>query len=102
MPRAARKAPGGLVYHVMNRSVGKMQLFGHDADFQAFHARHDRGAPASSDLRPVLTASCPITGISWSGRRPNATPSARAAQAFAGLPPTQPDSGYSPAYSPGS
>ena len=47
MPRAARNAPGGLVYHVLNRSVGRMHLFGKDADFEAFqrvlieaHQRH--------------------------------------------------------------
>ena len=47
MPRAARKAPGGQVYHVLNRSVGKMHLFGKDTDFEAFqrvmieaHRRH--------------------------------------------------------------
>jgi putative transposase len=36
MPRVARKAPGGQVYHVLNRSVGRMTLFGQDADFEAF------------------------------------------------------------------
>ena len=47
MPRRARVAPGGLVYHVLNRSVGRMTLFRRDADFQAFnrlileaHQRH--------------------------------------------------------------
>jgi putative transposase len=47
MPRAARKAPGGQVYHVLNRSVGKMRLFALDADFEEFqrvlieaHRRH--------------------------------------------------------------
>src|SRR6266550_2546491 len=47
MPRAARNAPGGLVYHILNRSVGRMHLFGKDADFEAFqrvlieaHQRH--------------------------------------------------------------
>ena len=47
MPRAARKAPGGQVYHVLNRSVGKRHLFGKEADFEAFqrvmieaHQRH--------------------------------------------------------------
>jgi putative transposase len=47
MPRAARKAPGGQVYHVLNRSVGKMHLFAQDADFEVFqrvmieaHRRH--------------------------------------------------------------
>jgi putative transposase len=36
MPRHARMAPGGLVYHVLNRSVGKMVMFRRDADFEAF------------------------------------------------------------------
>jgi len=36
MPRAARKAPGGQLYHVLNRAVGKRHLFGKDADFEAF------------------------------------------------------------------
>ncbi len=47
MPRASRKAPGGQVYHVLNRSVGRMHLFGKNADFEAFqrvmieaHQRH--------------------------------------------------------------
>jgi hypothetical protein len=28
MPRTARVAPGGMVFHVLNRGVGRMQLFG--------------------------------------------------------------------------
>ena len=47
MPRSARRAPGGQIYHVLNRSVGKIHLFGQDADFEAFqrvmveaHRRH--------------------------------------------------------------
>jgi len=47
MPRAARKAPGGQVYHVLNRSVDRVHLFGKNADFEAFqgvmieaHQRH--------------------------------------------------------------
>ncbi len=47
MPRIARNAPGVQVYHVLNRSVGKMHLFSSDADFEAFqrvmieaHQRH--------------------------------------------------------------
>ncbi len=36
MPRIARKAPGGWVYHVMNRANGKLRLFKKDADFLAF------------------------------------------------------------------
>ena len=47
MPRVARQTPGGLVYHILNRSVGRMHLFGKEADFEAFervmieaHKRH--------------------------------------------------------------
>ena len=47
MPRAARKATGGQVYHVLNRSVGKMRLSGRETDFEVFervvieaHQRH--------------------------------------------------------------
>jgi putative transposase len=47
MPRTARVAPGGFVYHVLNRSAGKMHLFRKPADYEAFqrvmveaYARH--------------------------------------------------------------
>ena len=36
MPRTARVAPGGMVFHVLNRGVGRMRLFAKDADFEAF------------------------------------------------------------------
>ncbi|MGA2229485.1 MAG: transposase [Tepidisphaeraceae bacterium] len=36
MARRPRNAPGGLAYHVLNRSVGKMEMFRRDADFEAF------------------------------------------------------------------
>lgn len=36
MSRGARVAPGGLVYHVLNRSVGKMKMFRRDSDYDAF------------------------------------------------------------------
>ena len=36
MPRLARRAPGGLVYHVLNRANGKLRLFKKDEDFAAF------------------------------------------------------------------
>jgi len=35
MPRVAREALGGYVYHVINRGVGRMELFKKDADFEA-------------------------------------------------------------------
>ena len=36
MPRTSRGAPGGYVYHVLNRGVGRRRLFDKAADFQAF------------------------------------------------------------------
>ena len=36
MPRQARIAPGGIVYHVINRGVGRMTLFEDDDDYAAF------------------------------------------------------------------
>jgi putative transposase len=36
MPRTARNAPGGLIYHVLNRAVGRHALFEKDGDYQAF------------------------------------------------------------------
>jgi len=36
MPRKARVAPGGLVYHVLNRAAGRTTLFRGDDDFAAF------------------------------------------------------------------
>src|SRR3984957_4727001 len=36
MPRQARSAPGGLVYHAMNRGNGRQRLFHKEADYLAF------------------------------------------------------------------
>jgi len=36
MPRTARIAPGGHIYHVLNRGVGKMTLFRGRRDYEAF------------------------------------------------------------------
>jgi REP-associated tyrosine transposase len=36
MPRRARQAPAGLVYHVLNRAVARLPLFQKDGDFEAF------------------------------------------------------------------
>jgi putative transposase len=38
MPRIARQAPPGYVYHVLNRGVGRMQLFTKPADYEAFES----------------------------------------------------------------
>ena len=36
MPRQARHAPGGLIYHVLNRGAGRQELFTDPGDFAAF------------------------------------------------------------------
>jgi putative transposase len=36
MPRACRYTPGGMVFHVLNRGVGRRTLFDKDADYLAF------------------------------------------------------------------
>ena len=36
MPRTGRIAPGGMIYHVLNRGVGKMTLFRSRKDHEAF------------------------------------------------------------------
>ena len=36
MPRAKRVTPGGYVYHVLNRGVGRMTIFNKPEDYQAF------------------------------------------------------------------
>ena len=47
MARKPRSAPGGMVYHVLNRSAGKFRFLSRDKDFEALenllieaHARH--------------------------------------------------------------
>src|SRR6266851_4460772 len=36
MPRHARSAPGGYVYHALNRAVARLPLFQKDGDYEAF------------------------------------------------------------------
>ena len=36
MPRAKRVTPGGYVYHVLNRGVGRMTIFNKPEDYEAF------------------------------------------------------------------
>ena len=36
MPRTSRVAPGGMMFHVLNRGVGRMRLFDDDGDYAAF------------------------------------------------------------------
>ena len=57
MPRGARVAPGGMVYRVINRGVGKHKLFFSDDDYLAF----ERGIAETLGNRPVqLSSDCPM------------------------------------------
>ena len=49
MPRTARIAPGGMIFHVLNRGVGRMRLFLKDADFEAF----ERNILKTLESRPM-------------------------------------------------
>jgi putative transposase len=46
MPRIARHAPKGLVYHALNRAVARLPLFHKDSDYEAFeqvlHEAHEK------------------------------------------------------------
>jgi hypothetical protein len=46
MPRTARVAPGGLVYHVLNRSVGRMHMF---RKLDRLRVSIERGRPYGGD-----------------------------------------------------
>ena len=59
MPRIPRVAPGGIVYHVLNRAVGRGTIFDDDADYLAMERVIDRTYEKSASSP---TASCPTTG----------------------------------------
>ena len=67
MPRRLRVATGGLVYHVLNRAVGRARIFEKPEDYAAF----ERVLRASFDwlpMRLLAYCSCPIIGTWSSGR----------------------------------
>ena len=50
MPRQARHAPGGIIYHVLNRAAGRRELFGKRGDDAAL-ARLFHDAVEDSGMR---------------------------------------------------
>jgi putative transposase len=54
MPRFARIAPGGIVYHVLNRANGRLRLFKKDDDFLAFE-----------DVMALAHERVPIRVLDW-------------------------------------
>ena len=68
MPGSARVAPGGFVYHVLNRSVGRMHMFRKEPDFEAF----ERVMVEAHQRQPIRILSCCVLstiGTLLSGRR---------------------------------
>jgi hypothetical protein len=58
MPRTARVAPGGIIHHVLNRSVGRMQMFRKPSDFEAF----ERVMVETHQRQPIRILSCELDG----------------------------------------
>jgi len=54
MPRTARITPGGMVFHILNRGVGRMRLFHKDRDYEAFE-----------DIVAKTLVSCPMRICSY-------------------------------------
>ena len=67
MPRGARKAPGGMVFHCLNRGNDRRELFADEADYAAFERVLEQAAEIVP-MRYSPTASCPITGTLCCGR----------------------------------
>ena len=61
MPRQARKAPGGLIYHVLNRAAGKEVLFRHERDFAGFV----RGLHETLERTPIRICAFCLMSNHW-------------------------------------
>ena len=61
MPRRARQAPGGLVYHVLNRAVARLPLFEKPGDFDAF----ERVLVAALEEQPTRLLSYSLMPNHW-------------------------------------
>ena len=56
MPRSARIAPGGVVFHVLNRGIARMRLFEKVGDYEAFdRVLADTLRQAPVDEKSLLT-----------------------------------------------
>jgi REP-associated tyrosine transposase len=61
MPRAARYAPGGFVYHALNRAVARLPLFEKDGDYEAF----ERVLLLALEKRPIRLLSYCLMPNHW-------------------------------------
>ena len=65
MGRPKRTAPGGLIYHVLNRANARMTIFKKDEDYEAMQ-RIMLEAVERTKIR--ILAYCPTIGILYCGR----------------------------------
>ena len=61
MPRTARHAPGGEVYHVLNRSAGRFRMLNTDKDFLAF----EKVLAEAQERHPTRILSYCLMGNHW-------------------------------------
>jgi len=61
MPRQARNAPGGLIYHVLNLATGKELLFRHENDFAGLI----RGLHETLERTPIRVRGYCLMSIRW-------------------------------------
>ena len=61
MPRSARHAPGGFVFHALNRGVGRRTIFHKDGDYLAF----ERILREVLEIEPVRLLACCLMPNHW-------------------------------------
>jgi REP element-mobilizing transposase RayT len=61
MPGTARVAPGDILYHVLNRSVGRMHMFRKQSDFEAF----ERVMVEAHQRQPIRILSYCVLSNHW-------------------------------------
>lgn len=61
MPRSTRFAPGGMVFHVLNRGVGRRNLFDKEGDFLAF----ERVLEETLRVRPMRVCAYCLLSNHW-------------------------------------
>ena len=61
MPRTSRVAPGGMLFHVLNRGVGRMRLFDDDDDYAAF----ERVLTETLEIQPMRVCAYCVMPNHW-------------------------------------
>jgi putative transposase len=70
MARKPRFSPGGLAYHVMNRTPGRVELFEDAGDYQAFEKVSIEALDLHRGMRLCAYCLMPTISIWFYGRKP--------------------------------